>query len=327
MKMKKIIKKSFTLFLLLAVIVCCKSVQVSQSKPVSPSVIELSGDNYYPDSIAVCKDGTLFVSSMWTGQIDRIPSGTIHPVSFVPPEADGRTALGLLVDEKTGKLWACYWDFHRFMTVTAQLKAFDLKTGAIIKTYDYPKGSIANDITIDGHGNIYTTCSFTHRIFCLPAGGNALEIWCDDPVLAAGWKEDWTLNGIEWDGKSSIYVLRTDNDGFYRVPIKKDGRAGTGQQIAVADTLKNLGYDGIIALDSDTFLIAEYGTNRLTIIDVKGNNGRKKIVSTGLNFPTNIIVVGNGAWVVESQLDHMLGLDKAPPQVPFLLKYIILPSY
>ena len=63
------------------------------------------------------------------------------------------------------------------------------------------------------------------------------------------------------------------------------------------------------------------------MIDVKGNNGKKRIVSTGLNFPTNTVIVGDGVWVVESQIDHMLGLDKAPPQVPFLLKYIILPSY
>lgn len=322
MKMKKI----FTLFLLLTVIVCCKSLQVSQGKSVSPSVIELSGDNYYPDSVAARKDGTLFVGSMWTGQIDSIPSGANRSVSFVPPEADKRTALGLLVDEKAGMLWACYWDFHRFMTVPAQLKSFDLETGKLIKAYDYPKGSIGNDLTMDEDGNIYTTCSFTHRIFRLPAGGNALEIWCDDPMLSAGWKEGWTVNGIAWNGKSSIYVSRTDNDGFYRVSIKKDGSAGAVQQIAVADTLTNLGYDGIAALDPDTLLVAEYGTNRLTMIDVKGNNGRKKIVSTGLNFPTNMAVVGDGAWVVESQLDHMLGLDKAPPQVPFLLKYITLPS-
>jgi sugar lactone lactonase YvrE len=319
-------KKIFILFLLLAMIVCCKSIQVSQGKSVSTSVIELSGDNYYPDSVAACKDGTLFVGSMWTGQIDRIPSGMNHPVSFVPPEADGRTALGLLVDEKAGRLWACYWDFHRFMTVPAQLKAFSLKTGKLIKAYDYPKGSICNDLTMDGEGNIYTTCSFTHRIFRLPAGGNTLEIWCDDPLLSAGWKEGWTLNGIEWNGKTSIYVTRTDNDGFYRVSIKKNGSAGTVQQITVADTLTNLGYDGIVALDSNTFLVAEYGTSRLTMINVKGNTGIKKIVSTGLNFPTNAVVVGNGAWVVESQLDHMLGFDKAPPQVPFLIKYIILPS-
>jgi sugar lactone lactonase YvrE len=322
-------KKGLALFLLLAVMTACGMFeQGSQDKPVSSLVIELSGENYYPDSVAARRDGTLFVSSMWTGQIDRIPSGAIRPVSFVPPEADRRTALGLLVDEDAHKLWACYWDFHRFMKVPAQLKSFDLETGALLEAYDYPDGSIGNDITMDGRGNIYTTCSFTHRIFRLPAGGKALEIWCDDPVLAAGWQKGFSLNGIEWDGKASIYVLRTDNDGFYRVSIEKDGSAGAVQQIVVEDTVTNLGYDGIVALDSDTFLVAEYGTNRLTMIDVTDNTGTKRIVSTRLDVPTNATVVGDGVWVVESQLDHMLDPKTAgPPQVPFLLKHVFLPSY
>jgi hypothetical protein len=69
------------------------------------------------------------------------------------------------------------------MTVPAQLKSFDLGTGELKEIYEYPAGSIGNDLTMDGDGNIYTTCSFTHRIFRLPAGGSALEIWSDDPML------------------------------------------------------------------------------------------------------------------------------------------------
>jgi sugar lactone lactonase YvrE len=214
------------------------------------------------------------------------------------------------------------------MKIPAQLKSFDLKTGKLIKAYNYPKGSIGNDITMDGDGNIYSTCSFTHRIFRLPAGSKALEVWSDNSVLKAGWKEGWTLNGIAWDGKSSIYLSRTDNDGFYRVAIENDGKAGVVQQISISDTKTKMGYDGIAALDSDTFLLTEYGTNRLTIIDVTGNKGIKKVVSSELDFPTNVTVVGDSAWVVESQINHMLYPDKAgPSQVPFLIKRIILSSY
>ncbi|MBN2390173.1 MAG: hypothetical protein JXR84_05605 [Anaerolineae bacterium] len=322
---------ALALFLLLAVAACTTvdNEQELQSESGSSLVIELSGENYFPDGIAAREDGTLFVGSMWTGQIDRIPSGENSPVSFVPPEAEGRTVLGLLVDEDTDRLWAVFWDFQGFMTIPAQLKSFDLETGALKEVYDYPDGSIGNDLTMDGDGNIYTTCSFTHRIFRLPAGGNTLEIWSDDPVLAVDSQEgNWTLNGIDWDGNASIYVSRTDIDGFYRVSIEDDGSAGAVQQIVVADTLTNMGYDGIALLDSDTIFVAEYGTNRLTMIDVIGNNGTKQVVSDQLDFPTNVAIVGDGAWVVESQIDHMLDPNTAgPPQVPFLLKHVSLPSY
>lgn len=302
--------------------------QVSQNGRAS-STIELSGEKYFPDSVAARKDGTLFVSSMWTGQIDRIPSGETKPVPFVSPEAEGRTALGLFVDEKANKLWAVFWDFQGPMKIPAQLKSFDLNTGALKEVYDYPAGSIGNDITMDGDGNLYTTCSFTHRIFRLPAGGNALEVWSADPMFAAGWKEgNWTLNGIDWNGDTSIFVSRTDIDGFFRIPIEEDGSAGAVQKITVPDTLTNMGYDGIAVLDKDTFLVAEYGTNRLTMIDVEGNEGKKQVVSIGLDFPTNVAVVDDGAWVVESQIDHLLYAETAGlPQFPFHLKHVSLPSF
>jgi len=122
-------KKTISLLLLItltaAVTSCSKCGKGSLIKRKS-SLIELSGDNYYPDSIAAKKDGTLFVSSMWTGQIDKIPAEVNSPVSFIPPEKEKRTALGLLVDENKNRLWACFWDYHQFMKIPAQLKSFDL---------------------------------------------------------------------------------------------------------------------------------------------------------------------------------------------------------
>lgn len=289
-------------------------------------VIELSGESFFPDGIAAQEDGTLFVGSMWSGQIDKVNSGTLTPFSFVPPEEDGRTVLGLLVDEDTTKLWAVFWDFQGFMTIPAQLKAFDLKTGALLKAYDYPEGVIGNDLTMDAKGNIYTTCSFTHRIFRLPEGGNALEVWSEDPLLAAGHQEGWTLNGIDWNGEDSVYLSRTDNNGIYRILIEDDGSAGLVEQIVVEDELSDMGYDGIVALNSDSILLTEYATSRLTMIDISETEGVKRVISTDLDFPTNAVTVGEGVWVVESQINHLLFADEAgPQQVPFKLKYLLLP--
>lgn len=324
-KKEREMKNYLVLFLFLTLSACTNSDKYMSDGGTSV-VIELPGDEYYPDGIAARKDGTLFVASMWTGQIDKIASNTKRPVSFIPPEANKRTALGLLVDEKANRLWVCYWDFHRFMKIPAQLKSFDLNTGNLIATYNYPTGTIGNDLTMDGNGNIYTTCSFTHKIYRLRAGGNRLEVWCDDLELAKGWVKGFSLNGITWDGNSFIYLTRTDNDGFYRVSIKDNGSAGVVQKITVADKQTNIGYDGIVALDSDTFLVAEFGSNRLTMIKVSDNKGTKQIITTGLDIPTNLAVVDDGVWVVESQLNHMLGLDKTPPKVPFLIKYVPLSS-
>ncbi len=299
----------------------------SAMEPKSPSIIELGGEDYFPDGIAASENGTLYVSSMWGGKIDIVPSGSGKSVSFVPPEPDGRTALGLLVDEEDGLLWAVFWDYQGFMSIPAQLKSFDLETGELVELYEFPEGAIGNDLTMDGDGNIYITCSFTHSIFRLEAGGSALEVWSDDPAFSEGHQDGWTLNGIDWDSESSLFVSRTDNDGIYRVSINEDGSAGEVERIIVEGNLSNMGYDGIAALGPDTILVSEYGTNRLTMISVNGSTGTKQVIDDELDFPTNVVVVGDGAWVVESQIDHMLYADTAgQPEEPFTLRYVGLPQ-
>ena len=118
--MKTTMIKLFVLVLLLAVSACSTVNKLeSQKNSESQSVIEIKTENYYPDGIAARKDGTRFVGSMWTGQIDMIPAGAAAPVSFVSPEAEGRTVLGLFVDENDSKLWAVFWDYQKFMNTQA----------------------------------------------------------------------------------------------------------------------------------------------------------------------------------------------------------------
>lgn len=326
MKIKIVL--ALTVLLLLA---ACGSLSTpestTQEETRTSSVIELTSDAYFPDGIAARADGTLFVGSMWSGEISMIPSGEVQPVPFVPAEPDGRTVLGLLVDEEASRLWAVFWDFQGFMSIPAQLKSFDLESGEPVAVYDFPTGTIGNDLTMDGDGNIYTTCSFTHQIFRLPAEGDALEVWSDAPALATGHQEGWTLNGIDWNGEDALFVSRTDNDSLYHVVIDNDGSAGTVQQINIEDAQSNMGYDGIVALDTNTILLTEYASNRLTLINVDGNTGTKSVIETGLDFPSNATVVGDGVWVVESQIDHLLNPDAAgAPQTPFQLRHIPLPS-
>lgn len=319
---------AFTLLLIVAGCTAQNAPEpVTLQETRTSSIIELSGDTYFPDGIAAHNDGTLFVGSMWSGEINKVPSGELQPVSFAPPEADGRTVLGLHVDEDANRLWAVFWDFQGFMSIPAQLKAFDLESGDVVAVFDYPAGVIGNDLTMDGDGHLYTTCSFTHQIYRLPAGGDALEVWSDAPELAAGHQEGWTLNGIEWNKEDALYLSRTDNDAFYRIPINDDGSAGAVQPITIDDAQSNMGYDGIALVDTDTILLTEYATNRVTLIDIEGNEGTKRVVGTELDFPTSAAIVGDGVWVVESQIDHLLYPDAAgAPQAPFQLQYLPLPS-
>jgi hypothetical protein len=41
-------------------------------------------------------------------------------------------------------------------------------------------------------------------------------------------------------------------------------------------------------------------------------------------FLTTFAVYGSAAWVVEGQLDHLLGLDPDPPELPFRVVRVLL---
>src|SRR5215210_5851266 len=70
--------------------------------------IALSDDRAYPESITASSDGTLYVSSLATGGITRIPRGTTKDESWVKPGAfDTRSTLGVLVDNDARMLWVC----------------------------------------------------------------------------------------------------------------------------------------------------------------------------------------------------------------------------
>jgi sugar lactone lactonase YvrE len=310
------------LLLIFVVFSACSSLETQEPIIRTVETINLNGENYFPDGIAIANDGTLFVGSMWTGQIDRIMPDSTIPSSFIPAEPEGRTVLGLQVDNNAEVLWAVFWDFQGFMSIPAKLKSFDLSTGSLVQEIEFPQGSIGNDLTLDNDGNLYITCSFTHRIYRLESGSSELEIWLESPIFSEDWVQgNWTLNGIDFNGKNALFISRTDQDALYKVFIDKYGKAGQIQEIQIEDSLSNMGYDGLEALGENTLLLTEYATNRLSLITVEGDSGIKQVVQTELDFPSNVTVQGDVAWVVESQINHLLYPDGAgPAEAPFSIE-------
>lgn len=285
--------------------------------------ISLTNTDYYPDSIAAMKDGTLFVGSMGSGQIDKIAKDTNEASSFIPEDKDGLTALGLLVDEDNNKLWACHWDFKNYGAVhQARLRSFNLITGQLESTHLMPKGSLCNDLTQDQKGHIYITCSFTNQIYRLNKGASEVAVWSNDALFSENKTEGaWTINGISWDGTDTLFVTRTDTDSLLKIKIKEDGSADKAEKIQIEDEKSNMGYDGIKVIDANNILIAEYATGRISKITINKTTGVKSIVKSDLNWPTNIAIIpdSDNIWVAESQINHLLGYDTSAPDVPFQL--------
>jgi sugar lactone lactonase YvrE len=226
--------------------------------------------------------------------------------------------VGLRVDDDAAVLWACTVDFT--FVGPSTVTTFDLATGDELDVYPLGAGAFCNDLTMDAGGNVYATDTAGSVIYRLAPGADAIEPWSSDAAFP-GAPGDFTVNGIAWDGDAALYTVKYASGELFRVPIQEDGSAGAAEPITLDHPLA-LG-DGLQALDAETLIVVQ-GTGSLTRIDVSGAAGTTTTLGNRLDSPTTFAIVGDAAWVVEGQLDHLLGFDPAPPFVPFLVRRVPL---
>lgn len=285
------------------------------------SEIIIPGDRYFPEGVTVTSDGTFFAGSLFEGCITRSQPGSDHMEPYIQSGSNGLVSvLGLWADEPRGFLWACSSDAGNGRlagTAPVGVKSFDLQTGAVRDSFDFPGGGFANDLTIDPLGNLYVTDSWSPRILRLPAGGTALEEWIHAPELGV---EQWSLNGIDFEASSSlIYTVNQRAGQLFRIEINSDGGAGRVTLIHTSQELRRP--DGLKVLDANTLVTAEGGAGGLSVIKVDGDAAEVRRIPAGLDGVTTFALYQGDAWVVEGQSDHFWDPDNAGPDAdpPFRL--------
>jgi sugar lactone lactonase YvrE len=276
-------------------------------------VILIPGERYFPEGIAVTSNGNFFVGSLFEGCIMKAQAGSSRMEPFIEAGANGLVSvLGLWADEAAGTLWACSSDAgNGRLTGSAPVgvKAFDLHTGAAKGSYNLPGGGFANDLTLDGQGNLYVTDSWTPRILRLRPGGSALEQWINDPQLGV---EQWSLNGIDFDRSSNtIYTVNQRAGQLFRIKIEQDGSPGAVTLVRTSGELRRP--DGLKVIGFNTLATAEGGAGGMSIISMEGDTAQVCRVSEGLDGVTTFAFYRGSAWVVEGQSDHFWDPDNAGP--------------
>jgi streptogramin lyase len=287
-----------------------------------PSSIDLPGDRVFPENIASAKDGTLYVGSLGSGGIIRIKPGAAKAELWIKPGAFGsRSILGVLADERSNTLWACSNDLSALGIVIASteagsaLKGFDLKTGQGKVSAKLPGDhTFCNDIAIGADGSAFVTNSAAPQILRLPPGGNQMEVWANDPLLAppAGGAG---LDGIAFGTSGSLYVDTYTTGELFRVDVV-DGKAGKVTKLKLSRPLTLS--DAIRPLEGNEFLLIE-GAGRLDRMRIQGNRALIETLHDGYAVPTGVAVVGQTAWVSEGQLSYIFDPAKKgqSPNLPF----------
>jgi hypothetical protein len=294
--------------------------------------LTVPGDNFFPESIAATPAGMLFVGSLVTGEIVRFRPGSTSAETFVPAGVNAGTT-GVFVDMVRGVLWACAVDLT-FQTPTA-LRAFDLRNGALRATYQVPDRGVCADIAL-AHGDVYITdttdpiAGTPGRILRLTtpqpgrADGGTLRVWSEDPLFTRptppvpSFPLNVQINGIAFDGISTLYTTNLSTGELLRVRISLDGSAAPATVIHLDREL--VVPDGIRMLDPARLLVAEL-VGRLTLVNVR--TGTTAVVSK-LDQPTSVVRAGGSLWVSEGQVLRLVSGE--PPNLPFELERLSVPD-
>jgi sugar lactone lactonase YvrE len=307
-----------TVFLSLAFAVGAAACTASPGLPSRQTTPELAlpGAAYYPESLTVGADGTLYVGSLGGGGIVRIRPTSETADPFVAGST--KNVAGVYVDDEAKLLYVCENDFTSKPAVVPQVAAYRLSDGQQANVYPFPQAGVCNDMVLDGGRNLYVTDS-GGRIYVLRPGSSALAVFSADPVLAPSMAGGFGADGIVWDDDAALLVNLFSDSRLLRVQIRPDGSAGEITPITVTPALQNP--DGMRLLDARTVVLVE-GAGRVTQLSINGAAATGKVLADGLDSPTSLAVTKGAYWVTEGQLGHFLGLVAGPPTLPFHVRRV-----
>ncbi len=289
--------------------------------------ISLPDAAFAPEGISHDASGNLYVGSLTQGRIVKIAPKTGNVTEFAAASANGLvTVVGVHVEGH--QTFACSSDpgvSPLTGTAAPALVAFDTETGAPNGRYPLPEGGMfCNDIAALPNGTILATDSFVPRIYALKPGADQLEIWLDDSRFVG---EGFNLNGIAYDD-GAVFVARYNTGTLHRIDVDADGQAGPITDLKMSEEIH--GADGLTALGDSRFLIVEGGglsagaRGALWGATVVDGEAKLEAIAGDLNVPTTATVIGETAYVVEGQLDHLFDPDAGSPD-PYRILAIDLP--
>jgi sugar lactone lactonase YvrE len=239
-------------------------VSVSLDEDELGEQIALPGNDAYPEGIAAAADGTLYVGSIATGKIWRVPPGSTQAEEFVADGVLARGALGMKVDEKRELLWVC--DSNPAGPAGGTIVGIDLADGGVSVRHDMGANALCNDIVVDPGGTLWATDSFGGSIYRVPAAvvnsNAAASVWLTDPLLTPP-RGGFGANGIALAGQR-LFVSVTSSGILARIDPNSDEpedsiEAVTLIQRGASGSVTLSGPDGVDALSDTELLVVENG--------------------------------------------------------------------
>lgn len=214
--------------------------------------------------------------------------------------------LGLAFHPTTHKLLVI--DFGQ-----ALVRTVDPKTGESSVFTTLPGGGGPNALTFDAAGNVYISDSGRGIIWKTGKDGSQFASpWKEDSSLATSGFPPFGANGLAFNrGGNALFVANTGNDQVIRIPVNRDGTAGTASVFVNSVN----GADGLIIDKDDNLWICANQADEIVVLDKTGrviaklgdfDGLTRRGAPRGLLFPASLVRVGDWIYVTNLSLDLRL---------------------
>ena len=247
-----------------------------------------------PESLTVAPGGVLIIGSASSPFVYKVSPGSTTAEKFIDASAEGPGTwfFGMLAEAASNTLWTCQLtpvpNTAPVQKHTA-LRGFDLTTGTPKIRWDLPgDDSTCNDFAIGPDKALYITDTTNGKIYRLPAGASAAELYLQHRTLVG-------VDGITFlDGV--LYVNNVFFNKLYRISVDASGKPGTPVDIWMDQPVR--GPDGMRAANGRLY-VAENGSGEIAALTVDGDKAHVTVLKDGLKTPTGIEPAGDALWFTE----------------------------
>ncbi len=279
--------------------------------PAIAQDINFTTPQSYPESFTYSsKQNVVFLGSVRQGLVAKLQTNGDY-TTFIEDNRLVSTA-GLLVDDARNVLWVTNSDpgagertAANSQGKLAAIATFDATSGAPLDYFDLgglSEGAhFANDIALDGAGNVYVTDSFSPLIYKIDTEGTS-TVFASNPVFFT--EEGFNLNGIAWHKDGYLLVGKYNTGQLFRISTSNPNDI---QEVRLTEAL--VGADGIHLIDGEHMVVAQnMGADR--IVELVSTDGwtSARVVRTEpslSSMPTAAASVGSSVFVLNSRLDTL----------------------
>jgi sugar lactone lactonase YvrE len=243
-----------------------------------------AGAGELPESLAIDRSGTIYVSLAPIGQVRAIaPDGAQRLVATLPA-GSGFGALGLAI----GPRQDLYVAVSTFDRATNGVYRID-RDGAIARLPGTEAIVLPNGLAFDRRGNLFVTDSVDGAIWRVPRNGTA-ELWLRHPLLAGDNSAPPPVplgaNGIAFHN-GTLFVTNTEAGSVITVPVHRDASPGAPSVFARGPAL--VGADGLAIDAVGNLYVAVNGQS--TVVRVSPDGATVTTLATaaeGLDSPSGV---------------------------------------